>query len=81
MFKPMGGGEILEKDIPILVDGENTVLRIYPHRDSIETYATDSTRKIITTAAGVPGVERELLVKTVEIVVNYSGKSSVIYKY
>jgi len=88
VFKPIGGREeVLDKDTPILVDSKGTVLHIYPHRDSIETCVTDTTRRIITIAAGVPGVERELLVKTVEIVVRLLGKigwnscSRIIYKY
>jgi len=61
VFKPIGGREeVLDKDTPILVDSKGTVLHIYPHRDSIETCVTDTTRRIITIAAGVPGVEKEL---------------------
>ncbi len=88
VFKPIGGREeVLDKDTPILVDSKGTVLHIYPHRDSIETCVTDTTRRIITIAAGVPGVEKELVVKAVEIVVRLLGKigwnscSRIIYKY
>lgn len=75
VFKPIGGKEeVLGRSIPILVDSRDTVMHIYPHRDSIETCVTDSTRKIITIAAGVPGVEKDLVIKAVEIVVELLKK-------
>ena len=72
VFKPIGGHEeILPSGIPILVDNERRVIHIYPHRDSVETCVTSSTSKVVTIAAGVPRVNRNLVVKAVEIVVRF----------
>ncbi|MEM1541110.1 MAG: phenylalanine--tRNA ligase beta subunit-related protein [Ignisphaera sp.] len=86
-FKPIGGGEeVLEKDIPILVDSKGTVMHIYPHRDSMETCVTENTTKIVTIAAGVPGVEREVVMRAASIVVEllqkigWSSCNLIIYK-
>ncbi|MEM4695390.1 MAG: phenylalanine--tRNA ligase beta subunit-related protein [Ignisphaera sp.] len=86
-FKPIGGGEeVLEKDIPILVDSKGTVMHIYPHRDSIETCVTENTTKIVTIAAGVAGIEKELVMRAVSIVVEllqkigWSSCNLIIYK-
>jgi DNA/RNA-binding domain of Phe-tRNA-synthetase-like protein len=88
VFKPIGGREeVLGKGVPILVDSKGTVMHIYPHRDSVETCVTDSTKRIITIAAGVPGVEKELVVKAVQIVVELLKKvgwrscTEIVYKY
>lgn len=87
VFKPIGSKEeILGKGVPILVDGRGVVMHIYPHRDSIETCVTESTKKIITIAAGVPGAPRELVIRAVEIVVellkkiNWRSCERVVYK-
>ncbi|MEM1628482.1 MAG: phenylalanine--tRNA ligase beta subunit-related protein [Desulfurococcaceae archaeon] len=67
VFKPIGGGvELLDKDIPVLIDSENKVMHIYPHRDSVETMVREHTTRILVIAAGVLGVSRELVKKTVE---------------
>jgi DNA/RNA-binding domain of Phe-tRNA-synthetase-like protein len=88
IFKPIGGKEeVLAKGIPILMDGKGIVMHIYPHRDSIETCVTETTKKIITIAAGVPGVDKDLVIKAVEIVVNLLKKigwkscNEVMYRY
>jgi len=68
-FRPIGGKEeVLEKGLPILVDSRGVVMHIYPHRDSVETCVTEQTRKIAIIAAGVPGVEKSLLIKTVDMI-------------
>lgn len=76
IFRPIGGRkeEVLPKGIPILVDSSGTVMHIYPHRDSIETCVTDKTLRIITIAAGVPGAEKNLVVKAVSIVIELLQK-------
>ncbi|MEM2627188.1 MAG: hypothetical protein QW775_02940, partial [Ignisphaera sp.] len=85
--RPIGGKEeILDKGIPILVDSRGTVMHIYPHRDSIETCVTESAKKIITIAAGVPGAQKELVVRAIEIVVELLKKigwrscENIVYK-
>ncbi|MEM1526832.1 MAG: phenylalanine--tRNA ligase beta subunit-related protein [Ignisphaera sp.] len=87
LFRPIGGKEeILDKGIPILVDSRGTVMHIYPHRDSIETCVTESAKKIITIAAGVPGAQKELVVRAIEIVVELLKKigwrscENIVYK-
>lgn len=71
IFRPIGGREeVLGRGVPILIDSVGTVMHIYPHRDSIETCVTNETTKIITIAAGVPKVPKDLLIKAVSIVVD-----------
>jgi DNA/RNA-binding domain of Phe-tRNA-synthetase-like protein len=66
-FEPIGGKrEVLPPGIPILVDSDGTVMHLYPHRDSRKTMITDSTRTILSVAAGVPGVETSYLVETLK---------------
>lgn len=68
VFRPIGGAEEkLREGIPILVDAKNTVMHIYPHRDSIDTMIRNETSKIIIIAAGVHGVDRDLVKKAIEI--------------
>ena len=75
IFKPIGGKEeVLEEGIPILVDSRGIVMHIYPHRDSVETRVDNFTTKIITLAAGVPGVEKDIVIKAVSIVVELLKK-------
>ncbi len=70
LFKPIGGSdEVLEPNIPILVDQEGRVLHIYPHRDSRETCITPDTREVLIMGAGVPNVDRGYVVKAVEKVI------------
>lgn len=86
-FKPIGGREeLLSSGLPVLVDYRDVVVHVYPHRDSAETCISSSTRKVLTVAAGVLGVERELLVKAIELVTTLLGKigwkscGKVVYK-
>lgn len=75
VFRPIGGREeVLEKDVPILMDSKGIVMHIYPHRDSIETCVTDKTTKVITIAAGVSKVEKDLIVRAVSMVVELLRK-------
>lgn len=75
IFRPIGGREeVLGIGTPILVDSKGVVMHIYPHRDSVETCVTESTKRIITIAAGVPGVDRDLVVKAISIVVKLLNK-------
>jgi len=75
IFRPIGGSEEkLERDIPILVDSKNTVMHIYPHRDSIETMIRDSTHRILIIAAGVDRVDRDLVKKAAELVASLLTK-------
>lgn len=75
VFKPIGGDEeVLGSGVPVLVDARGTVMHIYPHRDSIETCVSENTSKILTIAAGVPGISRDELVKAVKLVVELLKK-------
>jgi DNA/RNA-binding domain of Phe-tRNA-synthetase-like protein len=71
VFIPIGGrgGIVLDSNIPILIDSNNTVPHLYPHRDSYVSRITSETRKILVMAAGVPGIPRGLVVKAINIVV------------
>lgn len=62
LFYPIGGKEeIIDKDLPILVDREGKVLHLFPHRDSRLTMITLTTKNVIVVASGVPGVEKDLV--------------------
>ena len=52
--------EVLPKGVPIMVSGE-TVMHIYPHRDSVLTSVSEGTRDVLVVCAGVPGVEPSLV--------------------
>jgi DNA/RNA-binding domain of Phe-tRNA-synthetase-like protein len=68
VFRPIGGSEIrLEKGVPILVDSRGVVMHMYPHRDSVETMVRETTSKILIVAAGVPGVDKDLVKKAAEL--------------
>ncbi len=69
-FIPIGSKDkiILESNIPILIDSNNTVLHLYPHRDSYFSRITKETRKILVIAAGVPGIPRGLVAKAISII-------------
>jgi len=68
-FFPIGSDkpEKLGIGIPILIDEENKVLHLYPHRDSNLTKITDDTKSILILAAGVPNVPKELVKKALEL--------------
>lgn len=62
VFRAIGGKpEVLGKGVPILVDSRGTVMHVYPHRDSVDTMVREDTRTLLVTAAGVPGVPKELV--------------------
>ncbi len=66
-FYGIGGkDETLSAGIPILVDSGGKVLHLYPHRDSRLTMITESTRRLLAVAAGVPGVEDSRLIDTLK---------------
>ncbi len=70
VFRPIGGiEERLREGIPILIDAKGTVMHIYPHRDSIDTMIRNKTSRIIIIAAGVNGVDGDLVKKAVEITI------------
>ncbi|MEM0500684.1 MAG: phenylalanine--tRNA ligase beta subunit-related protein [Ignisphaera sp.] len=75
VFRPIGGAEErLRKNMPILVDAKGTVMHIYPHRDGIDTMIRNETRKIIIIAAGVYGVDKDMVKKAIEISVQLLSK-------
>ena len=60
--------EKLEPNIPIMVDEEGKVMHIYPHRDSVLTSITLDTKNVLIVAAGVPGVEKSLVMNAAKMV-------------
>lgn len=68
-FLPIGEDKPfkLPDGIPILVDEENKVLHLYPHRDSKLTMINKDTKNILIIGAGVKGVEKDLVKRAVEI--------------
>ncbi|MEM0065848.1 MAG: phenylalanine--tRNA ligase beta subunit-related protein [Sulfolobales archaeon] len=76
VFNPIGGEvETLPKGIPILTDSRGLVMHLYPHRDSVETSIRDSTTEVFVLGAGVPGVERALVIKAVSRVFELLSKA------
>lgn len=74
VFMPIGGKtETLRKSIPVLSDFEK-ILHLYPHRDSVFTMITESTRNVLVLAAGVPGISLDLVQKAAEKTSNYLEK-------
>lgn len=68
--------EKIEPNIPIMVDESGKVMHIYPHRDSTLTNITLETKNALIVSAGVPGVEKDLVIKaaklTAELLVKYA---------
>lgn len=74
LFKPIGGGlKKLEPGLPILIDSRETVLHIYPHRDSVYTSITSETTSVWVVAALVPGVFVEAGVRAIYRVLEYTS--------
>ncbi|MDT7861670.1 MAG: B3/4 domain-containing protein [Saccharolobus sp.] len=75
-FLGLGGKNIekLDKGIPILIDDEGKVLHIYPHRDSILTSITLETKNVVIIGAGVPNVDKALVKRAVDFVVDLLEK-------
>ncbi len=72
-FYPIGGGvKELKPGIPILVDSNNKILHLYPHRDSIETAVKEDTMVVWVLAALVPGLPSDLGVEAVEKTLHYT---------
>ena len=70
-FLPIGGDEEkLKTNQIVLVDGEK-VLHVFPHRDSRVTMITESTRNVLVVACGVPGVDREIVLKACKMATEY----------
>lgn len=66
--------EKVNKGIPILIDEEGKVMHIYPHRDSILTSVDLNTRNVLIVGAGVPNVDKELVISAVNITCNLLSK-------
>jgi len=68
-FNPIGSkSETLESGIPILQDERGLVIHVYPHRDALESSVTNSTTSVLVIGAGVPRIERKLVINAVEMV-------------
>lgn len=66
VFNPIGGNaETLPEGVPILVDARGITMHLYPHRDSVDTAIQEDTKEVFVLGAGVPGVERAIVVEAV----------------
>ncbi|MCE4599383.1 MAG: hypothetical protein F7C81_04205 [Desulfurococcales archaeon] len=70
-FEPIGGRKIkLKQGTPIIKDSTGKVVHVYPHRDSIHSMVTESTKTLLVIAAGAPGIPVKNLVQAVNMVIN-----------
>ena len=69
MVKPMilQGGEIVISD-------DEKLIAVYPHRDAEDTKVTEKTENIILLICGVPGIQKETLLKTGEIALEFINR-------
>ncbi|BFH74550.1 B3/4 domain-containing protein [Sulfurisphaera javensis] len=69
--------EKINPNIPIMVDDSGKVMHIYPHRDSTLTNIMLETKNVLIVSAGVPGVEKDLVIRaaklTAELLVKYAN--------
>jgi DNA/RNA-binding domain of Phe-tRNA-synthetase-like protein len=69
LFHPIGSKpEVLAPGVPIMRDQRGLVMHLYPHRDSLDTSVTEATSSVLVVAAGVPGVEPQLVLQAVQMV-------------
>ncbi len=71
LFLPIGGKEEKLKSNQIVLADSEKVLHVFPHRDSRITMITESTRNVLVAACGVPGVEKERVMKACKMAVEY----------
>ncbi|MEB3779550.1 MAG: hypothetical protein GSR85_04890 [Desulfurococcales archaeon] len=70
-FEPIGGRKIkLKQGTPIIKDSTGKVVHVYPHRDSIHSMVTESTKTLLVIAAGAPGIPVKNLVQAVNMVIS-----------
>ncbi|MEM4516771.1 MAG: hypothetical protein QW816_00340 [Desulfurococcaceae archaeon] len=50
----------MDKDIPALIDSDNNVIHIHPHKDSVKTMVKESATRILVIAAGVSELAENL---------------------
>lgn len=66
-FYPIGGRpERLSCKEIVLVDSNNVVIHVFPHRDSVYTMVREDTKNILIVACGVNGVEESKVQEAVE---------------
>ncbi len=67
VFIPIGGKEIsLAGGEPVLADSQK-IMFLYPYRDSELTKVDESTKEVLIVGAGVPGIERPLVRRAVNL--------------
>ena len=67
IFEPIGGGlRRLKPGTPVLMDSSGYIVHVYPHRDSIKTAITSSTRNVLAVSAGVTGIDDERLIQALD---------------
>ena len=72
VFKGIGGKvKVLRESDIVLASSKGKILHLYPYRDSVETMITDDTSNILVIGAGVPNVDKSLVLKAVEKTVDY----------
>ncbi len=73
-FNPIGGKTvILEKGIPVLKSSD-TIMHIYPHRDSKETMIDAETEEVLALAAGVNGIEHDECLRALEYTITFMNR-------
>ncbi|MEM4576122.1 MAG: phenylalanine--tRNA ligase beta subunit-related protein [Candidatus Nezhaarchaeales archaeon] len=68
IFYPIGGKPVsLSRKEIVLVDSNNVVIHVFPHRDSAHTMVREDTKNILILACGVNGVEERKVQEAVEM--------------
>ncbi len=67
IFVPIGGKEtLLAGGEPVLADSQK-IMFLYPYRDSELTKVDENTRRVLIVGAGVPGIERPVVRRAVNL--------------
>ncbi len=73
-FQPIGSEEEELTGKELVLADERKVIHLYPHRDSEKTKIYENTRKILVVACGVPGVDLKLLMRAVNLTLEFITK-------
>ncbi len=69
IFEPIGGKtRKLPPGTPVLIDSGGYVLHVFPHRDALKTSISEDTVSVLAVSAGVRGVEKDILIKSLEMI-------------
>ncbi|MEM1914521.1 MAG: phenylalanine--tRNA ligase beta subunit-related protein [Candidatus Nezhaarchaeales archaeon] len=68
LFYPIGGDpERLTSRSIVLVDSRDTIIHLFPHRDSVYTMVNADTKNLLIVACGVRGVDEKKVQEAVEL--------------